>query len=63
MMNVNDLVIQEARELPSAKAREVLDFILFLKQMDEASFMSQVTETSLGKLWDNPEEDEAWKDL
>ncbi len=62
-MNVAELVIQEAKSLPLAQAREVLDFILFLKQREESRFIGQVAETSLGTLWNTPEEDEAWKDL
>ena len=63
IMNINDLVIQEARDLSLPKAREVLDFILFLKQKDEQAFIDRAAETSLGRLWNSAEEDEAWKDL
>jgi len=38
-MNVNGLVIQEARELSLSKAREVLDFILFLRAARRAGFL------------------------
>jgi ribosomal protein L22 len=62
-MSINEIVSLEARDLSPAKAREVLDFIRFLKQRDERSFLDQSAETSLKKLWDTPEEDEAWKDL
>jgi hypothetical protein len=62
-LNINDLVIQEARELPLAKAREVLDFILFLKQREDTLFVAQAAETSLAKLWGSDDEDKAWKDL
>jgi hypothetical protein len=62
-MSINELLIQEASDLPPAKAQEVLDFILFLKQSEERSFVDQASETSLRKLWDSPEEDTAWKDL
>jgi len=62
-MSINELLIREASDLPPAKVQEVLDFILFLKQGDERSFVDQAAETSLLKLWDSPEEDVAWKDL
>lgn len=62
-MSINEQVIREARDLAPAKARVVLDFILFLKQREEDVFLAKAAETSLGKLWDSPEEDEAWKDL
>jgi len=62
-MSVADRIIEETRNLPEAKVREVLNFILFLKQKDESFFMAEASETSLSKIWDSPEEDEAWKDL
>jgi len=62
-MSVTDRVIEESRSLSDAKAREVLNFILFLKQKDESFFIAEASETSLSKIWDSPEEDEAWKDL
>lgn len=62
-MSVNELLIREASDLPPSKAQEVLDFILFLKQGEERSFIDQAAESSLKKLWDSPEEDAAWKDL
>lgn len=62
-MNVADRVIEETRSLSDEKAREVLDFILFLKQKDDFFFLAEAAETSLSKIWDSPEEDEAWKDL
>jgi hypothetical protein len=62
-MSINEQLIREASDLPPAKAQEVLDFILFLKQGDDRSFIEQAAETSLRKLWDDPEEDAAWKDL
>jgi hypothetical protein len=62
-MSINEIVSLEARDLSPAKAREVLDFIRFLKQRDERAFLDQSAEKSLKKLWDTPEEDEAWKDL
>jgi len=62
-MSVADRIIEETRNLPEAKVREVLNFILFLKQKDESFFIAEASETSLSKIWDSPEEDEAWKDL
>lgn len=62
-MSVTDRVIEETRSLSDAKAREVLDFILFLKKKEDNFFLAQTSETSLSKIWDSPEEDEAWKDL
>ena len=62
-MSVTDRVIEETRNLSDAKAREVLDFILFLKQKDDSLFMAEAAETCLSRIWNSPEEDEAWKDL
>jgi hypothetical protein len=62
-MSVTDRVIEESRNLSDAKAREVLDFIMFLKQKDDSPFMAKASEISLSWIWDSPEEDEAWKDL
>ncbi len=62
-MSLTERVIEETRSLSDAKAREVLDFILFLKQKDDSFFMAEASETSLSRIWDSPEEDEAWKDL
>ena len=62
-MSINEAVGREASDLPPGKAREVLDFIRFLKQSDERNFLDLASETALEKLWDTPEEDEAWKNL
>jgi len=62
-LSINELVIKEARDLPPAKAEQVLDFILFLKQQEERAFTYKASESSLKKLWDTPEEDSAWKNL
>lgn len=62
-MSVADRVMEETRSLSDEKAREVLDFILFLKQKEDSIFMAEASETSLSKIWNSPEEDEAWKDL
>jgi hypothetical protein len=62
-MSLNDLVLKEVKDLPSEKIREVLDFILFIKQKDDQQFLLEAAETSLKTIWDTPEEDAAWKDL
>ena len=46
------MVGREANDLPPGKAREVLDFIRFLKQGEERDFLDQASETALKKLWD-----------
>ena len=56
---------QEIETLPIACINEVVDFIAWIKQRK----LSQIPETmllseaSLSKDWDTPEEDEAWASL
>ena len=62
-MKTRDVLLRETDDLPEEKVREVLDFVLFLKSQSEGSFLEKAAETSLSKLWDTPEEDEAWSNL
>ena len=59
------VLIQEIETLPATCIAEVFDFVAWIKQRK----LSQIPETmllsevSLSKDWDTPEEDEAWADL
>ncbi len=64
-MSNRDLLVKEIEELPDDKLQEVIDFVQFLKskQRDEEMGITLVSEPSLAKDWNKPEEDEAWRDL
>jgi hypothetical protein len=56
-------LIKEIETLPANCVGEVIDFVAWIKQrkllqIPETMLLS---ETSLSKDWDTPEEDEAWK--
>jgi len=64
-MNTREELMNEIEETPEPLLSEVLDFIHFLKaktcreKMDTAI----MSESSLGKDWLDPQEDEAWQSL
>lgn len=64
-MNTKDLLINEIEEVPEPLLSEVLDFVHFLKTkiLREKLEIAIMSESSLGKNWMNPEEDEAWQSL
>ena len=59
------VLLQEIETLPAACVSDVVDFVAWIKQRK----VSQIPETmllseaSLSKDWDTPEEDEAWASL
>ena len=58
-------LIQEIETLPAVCLAEVVDFVAWIKhrkliQLPETMLLS---EASLSKDWDSPEEDEAWASL
>jgi hypothetical protein len=59
------VLLKEIETLPAACVSEVVDFVVWIKQRK----VSQIPETmllseaSLSKDWDTPEEDEAWANL
>jgi len=64
MLEINQIV-REMEFLPSESLQEVADFINYLKfkkskNIPETMLLSQ---NSLAKDWDTPEEDEAWANL
>jgi len=64
-MNTKDLLINEIEEVPEPLLSEVLDFVHFLKtkSLREKLDIAIMSESSLGKDWLDPEEDEAWQSL
>lgn len=65
LMSAKDLIIQEMEQVPEPLLEEVLDFLRVLKakHIQEKLEISLLSESSLGKDWLLPEEDEAWRDL
>jgi len=64
-MKVKELILKEIEKIPEQYLIEILDFIRFLKTkaLEERMGTAIASETSLGKDWLRPEEDEAWQDL
>ena len=64
-MTEKETILREIDGVPEALLWELLDFIRFLKlrAAEERLGTSLLSESSLGKDWNRPEEDEAWKDL
>jgi len=64
MIAMNQL-INEIESLPSECFQELMDFVgyLRLKQLKNIPETMILSEKSLAKDWDTPEEDEAWADL
>jgi len=64
-MNTKEVLINEIEEVPEPLLSEVLDFVHFLKAkiLREKLDIAITSESSLGKDWLTPEEDEAWESL
>ncbi|MBI4594811.1 MAG: DUF2281 domain-containing protein [Candidatus Tectomicrobia bacterium] len=64
-MRTKDLLISEIEEVPEPILSEVLDFVHFLKAklLREKLDITMMSESSLGKDWLEPEEDEVWQSL
>jgi len=63
-MDLKEAIRKEIETAPEPLLREILDFVRFLKvSRVEAIEMAIMSESSLGKDWLRPEEDEAWQDL
>jgi len=64
-MNTKDLLINEIEEVPEPLLTEVLDFVHFLKTkiLREKRDIAIMSESSLGKDWLQPQEDESWQSL
>jgi hypothetical protein len=64
-MSTKELLINEIEEVPEPFLTEVLDFVHFIKARiaREKLDVAIMSESSLGKDWLKPEEDEAWQRL
>jgi len=58
-----EMIIRELRRLPASLLDEVLDFVQFVHLKAVENETAIASESSLGKDWLRPEEDEAWRDL
>jgi hypothetical protein len=61
-MSIADLVYEQVKTLPEPLAREVLDFVGFLRERrDRAEWrdLMDAQANALAPVWDNPE-DEVW---
>jgi len=64
-MTVAGLADEQIKKLPENQAREVLDFIGYLKEKGERAEWEDLMDAQAGSLacvWDNPE-DAKWNDL
>jgi hypothetical protein len=64
-MTLADLVYEQVKELPEQLAREVLDFVGYLRQgrdRDQWRDLMNAQVTGLTTVWDNPE-DQVWDDV
>ena len=67
-MSTKEELISEIEEAPEPLLSEVLDFVHFLKTLKTKTLRERLdaavmSESSLGKDWLTPEEDEAWESL
>jgi hypothetical protein len=64
-MSTRELIIKEVEDLPEPLQREVYDFARFLRQKsaNESFNGLLMSESTLRKDWDTPEEDAAWANL
>lgn len=64
-MTLGELVYEQVKTLPETQAKEVLDFIGFLKEKQERSEWEDLMgaqASAFKAIWENPE-DEVWNDL
>ena len=65
-MTLAELAFEHFKTLPDDQAREVLDFIGYLKTKQERAAINDLIsaqEVTLRNIWDNPADDEAWNEL
>ncbi|MDY6913339.1 MAG: DUF2281 domain-containing protein [Planctomycetota bacterium] len=64
-MTQKEAILKEVQGIPETFLTELFDFIQFLKMKaaEEKFNTTLMSESSLGKDWNRPEEDEAWKNL
>lgn len=65
MMNTAEIIYSQVKTLPEPMAREVLDFVGYLKGKQEQGGINDLMlaqEGALATIWDN-DADEAWNEL
>ncbi len=64
-MSTREVLMNEIKEVPEPFLTEVLDFVHFIKAKiaREKLDITIMSESSFGKDWLSPEEDEAWQGL
>lgn len=63
-MNTAEQIFEQVKALPEPIAREVLDFVGYLKEKQEQARIRDLVEAqagSMNEIWDN-EADEAWNE-
>jgi hypothetical protein len=65
MMNTAEIIYNQVKTLPESMAREVLDFVGYLKGKQEHGRLDDLIlaqSDALSTIWDN-NDDEAWNDI
>ncbi|MFN6090251.1 MAG: hypothetical protein ACK47E_16010 [Cyclobacteriaceae bacterium] len=64
-MSTREVLFEEIKNTPEGLLKELYDYLLFLRQKQQSDKILThiVSEKSLSRDWDLPEEDEAWKNL
>ncbi len=64
-MSTREVLFEEIKNTPEGLLKELYDYLLFLRQKQQSDKILThiVSEKSLSRDWDSPEEDEAWKNL
>lgn len=64
-MSTREVLSEEIKNTPEGLLKELYDYLLFLRQkrLSDKILTHIVSEKSLSRDWDSPEEDEAWKNL
>lgn len=58
-MTIAELIFEEVKKLPDQAAREVLDFVGYVRERGEWRDLMNAQAASLAPLWENAE-DEVW---
>ena len=61
-MTIADLVYEQVKSLPDQLAREVLDFVGFLRERGEWRELMNAQRPALGPVWDG-REDDVWDNV
>lgn len=64
-MSTREVLSEEINNTPEGLLKELYDYLLFLRQKRQSDKILThiISEKSLSRDWDSPEEDEAWKNL